>query len=42
MALIERIADLPGIETIERNDETIPRRVDIYLRQGCVVSIAMA
>lgn len=33
MALIERIADLPGIETIERNDETIPRRVDIYLRR---------
>lgn len=33
MALIERIADLPGIETIERNDEIIPGRVDIYLRQ---------
>jgi hypothetical protein len=33
MALIERIADLPGIETIERNDETIPGRVDIYLRR---------
>jgi hypothetical protein len=33
MALIDRIADLPGIETIERNDESIPRRVDVYLRQ---------
>lgn len=33
MALIERIADLPGIETIERNDEAIPGRVDVYLRR---------
>ena len=33
MALIERIADLPGIETIERNNETIPGRVDVYLRR---------
>ena len=33
MALIDRIADLPGIETVERNEETIPRRVDIYLRR---------
>ncbi len=31
MALIDRIADLPGIETVECNDETIPRRVKIYL-----------
>jgi hypothetical protein len=23
---------LPGIETIERNDDTIPSRVDVYLR----------
>ena len=33
MALIDRIADLPGVETVERNDETIPRRVEIYLRR---------
>jgi hypothetical protein len=33
MALIDRIADLPGIETIERNGETISGRVDIYLRR---------
>ncbi len=32
LALIDRIADLPGIETVERNDESIPRRVDVYLR----------
>lgn len=32
MALIDRIADLPGIETVERNDDIIPRRVEIYLR----------
>lgn len=33
MALIDRIADLPGIETVERNEETIPCRVDIFLRR---------
>lgn len=33
LALIDRIADLPGIETVERNDETFPRRVEIYLRR---------
>ena len=33
LTLIDRIADLPGIETVERNDETIPRRVEIYLRR---------
>ena len=33
VALIDRIADFPGIETIERNDETTPRRVEIYLRR---------
>ena len=27
------IADLPGIETVKRNDETTPRRVEIYLRR---------
>ncbi len=32
MALIDRIADLPGIETVERNYDTFPGRVDIYLR----------
>ena len=32
VALIDRIADLPGIETVERNEETSPRRVEIYLR----------
>ncbi len=33
MALIDRIADLPGIEAVEGNDETVPRRVEIYLRR---------
>ena len=33
MALIDRIADLPGIETVERNDEDIPGRVEIYFRR---------
>jgi len=33
MALVDRIADLPRIETAERNDETVPGRVAIYLRR---------
>ena len=33
MALIDRIADLPGIETVERNDEIFPPRVEICLRR---------
>lgn len=33
MALIDQIADLPGIETVEHSNETIPRRVDIYVRR---------
>lgn len=33
MALVDRIADLPGIETVERNDQTVPQRVEIYLRR---------
>ena len=33
MALIDRVADLPGIETVARNDETTPRRVEVYLRR---------
>ena len=33
MALTDRIAELPGIDTIERNDEAVPCRVDIYLRR---------
>ena len=33
VALIDRIADLSGIETVERNDEITPRRVEIYLRR---------
>ena len=33
MTLIDRIADLPDIETVERNDDTIPSRVEIYLRR---------
>jgi hypothetical protein len=33
MALIDRIAELRGIETVECNDETVPRRVEICLRQ---------
>ena len=33
MALIDRVADLPGIETVARNVETTPRRVEVYLRR---------
>ena len=33
MALVDRIADLRGIETVERNDETNPRRVEVYLQR---------
>jgi len=33
MALADRIADLPGIETIERADDTVPSRIDVYLRR---------
>lgn len=32
LALIDRIADLSGIETVERRDDTLPRQVDVYLR----------
>lgn len=39
MALIDRIADLPGIDTVERNDETTPRRVEIYLRREASDSV---
>ena len=35
MALADRIADLPGIETIERADDTVPCRIDVYLRREC-------
>ena len=33
MALVDRIADLQGIETVERNDDTVPRRVEVYLQR---------
>jgi len=33
MSLIDRIADLSGIETVGMSNETIPRRVEIYLRR---------
>ena len=33
MALVDRIADLPGIETVECNDDSFPRRVEIFLRR---------
>lgn len=32
IALIDRIAELDGIEAIESNDEAVPRNVDVYLR----------
>ena len=35
MALADRIADLPGIETIERADDSVPCRIDVYLRREC-------
>ena len=34
IALADRIAGLPGIETIERNDDSGSCRIDIYLRNG--------
>jgi hypothetical protein len=34
IALADRIAGLPGIETIERNDDSESCRIDIYLRNG--------
>jgi hypothetical protein len=34
MALADRIADLPGIEIIERSVATAPCRIDIYLRRA--------
>jgi hypothetical protein len=34
IALADRIADLPGVATIERNGDTVPCRIDIYLRRG--------
>lgn len=33
MALIDRIADLRGIETVERRDDTAPCQVDVYLKR---------
>lgn len=33
VALADRIADLPGIETAERGNEAVPGRVDVYLRR---------
>ena len=31
LALIDRIADLHGIETVERNNDSVPSQVDVYL-----------
>lgn len=39
MALADRIADLPGIETIERADDTVPSRIDVYLRRECAAGM---
>ena len=33
LALIDRIAELPGIETVERRDDAVPCRVDVYLKR---------
>ena len=33
MALADRIADLPGIETVERADDTVPCRIDVHFRR---------
>ncbi len=33
MALADRIAGLPGIETVERTDDMVPSRIDVYLRR---------
>jgi len=34
MALIDRIADLHGIETVECSGNTVPGQVNVYLKQG--------
>ena len=36
-ALIDRIADLRGIETVQRRDNTVPCQVDVYLCQDSKV-----
>jgi len=33
MDLIDRIADLRGIETVECRDDTVPRQVDVFLNR---------
>jgi len=33
MALIDRIADFPGIETVECRNDTVPCQVDVYLKR---------
>ena len=33
MALVDRIGGLPGIETVERRDDSVPCRVDVYLKR---------
>lgn len=33
MALVDRIADLPGIEAIDRDDRCIPSRVDVCVQR---------
>lgn len=37
LALIDRIADLHGIETVERNNDTVPSHVDVYVSRRSTV-----
>lgn len=39
LALIDRIAELPGIETVERNIDAVPCRVDVYLKRDSTRSL---
>jgi len=39
LALIDRIADLPGIETVERNGDTVPSHVDVYLTRHSTIPV---
>ena len=39
LALIDRIAGLPGIETVECRDDAVPCRVDVYLKRDSSMSL---
>lgn len=39
LALIDRIAGLPGIETVERRDDAVPCQIDVYLKRDSTRSL---